>query len=210
MSIKARRKHDIIKAKGIARYPHVTEPYKKFEPEFGVYTCDVIVDKEQADAIKATLRPLYEQELQEAQQEKPGKKLTQREFPIEEVDGGFLVKTKMEGGGRLKSTGETYHRSMPLYDSKAQPIKDDVQVWSGSEVVVAFRPSFYNSPAIGFGVTFKLEAVQVLKLGEGGVSAKAASSFGFTEQEEGFVNGGENLEGGFDAEETEEEVIANF
>jgi hypothetical protein len=210
MSIKARRKHDIIKAKGTARYPHVTEPYKKFEPEFGVYTCDVIVDKEQADAIKATLRPLYEQELQEAQQEKPGKKLTQRDLPIEEVDGGFLVKTKMEGGGRLKSTGETYHRSMPLYDSKAQPIKDDVQVWSGSEVVAAFRPSFYNSPAIGFGVTFKLEAVQVLKLGEGGVSAKAASSFGFTEQEEGFVNGGENLEGGFDAEETEEEVIANF
>jgi hypothetical protein len=210
MALKSRTKHQIIKAKGTARYPHVTEPYKKFEPEFGVYTCDVIVDKEQADAIKATLRPLYEQELQEAQQEKPGKKLTQREFPIEEVDGGFLVKTKMEGGGRLKSTGETYHRSMPLYDSKAQPIKDDVQVWSGSEVVVAFRPSFYNSPAIGFGVTFKLEAVQVLKLGEGGVSAKAASSFGFTEQEEGFVNGGENLEGGFDAEETEEEVIANF
>ena len=210
MALKSRTKHQIIKAKGTARYPHVTEPYKKFEPEFGVYTCDVIVDKEQADAIKATLRPLYEQELQEAQQEKPGKKLTQREFPIEEVDGGFLVKTKMEGGGRLKATGETYHRSMPLYDSKAQPIKDDVQVWSGSEVVVAFRPSFYNSPAIGFGVTFKLEAVQVLKLGEGGVSSIAASAFGFTTEEEGFVNGGENLEGGFDAEETEEEVIANF
>ena len=66
MAIKARKKHQIIKAKGTARYPH-QEPYKKFEPEFGVYTCDVIVDKEQADAIKDTLRPLYEQELQEAQ-----------------------------------------------------------------------------------------------------------------------------------------------
>ena len=209
MALKARKKHQIIKAKGTARYPHITEPYKKFEPEFGVYTCDVIIDKAQADAIKATLRPLYEQELQEAQQENPAKKLVQREFPIEEVDGGFLVKTKMEGGGRIKATGEVYHRSMPVYDSKAQPLDKDVQVWSGSEVVVAFRPSFYNSPAIGFGVTFKLEAVQVIQLGEGGVSAKAASSFGFTEQEEGFVNGGENLEGGFDAEE-EEEVIANF
>jgi len=209
MALKSRTKHQIMKAKGTARYPHVTEPYKKFEPEFGVYTCDVIVDKEQADAIKAALRPLYEQELQEAQQEKPGKKLIQREFPIEEIDGGYLVKTKMEGGGR-KMDGGVYQRTMPLYDSKAQPIEDDIQVWSGSEVVAAFRPHFYNSPAIGFGVTFKLEAVQVLKLGEGGVSAKAASSFGFTEQEEGFVNGGENLEGGFDAEETEEEVIANF
>ena len=210
MSIKARTKHQIIKAKGTARYPHITEPYKKFEPEFGVYTCDVIIDKEQADAIKATLKPLYEQELKEAQEANPGKGITQRPFPIEEVDGGYLVKTKMEGGGRIKVTGETYYRSMPVYDSKAKPWDKDVQVWSGSEVVVAFRPSFYNSPAIGFGVTFKLEAVQVLKLGEGGVSVKAASSFGFTEQEEGFVNGGENLEGGFDAEETEEEVIANF
>ena len=210
MSIKARTKHQIIKAKGTARYPHITEPYKKFEPEFGVYTCDVIIDKEQADAIKATLKPLYEQELKEAQEANPGKGITQRPFPIEEVDGGYLVKTKMEGGGRIKVTGETYYRSMPVYDSKAKPLDKDVQVWSGSEVVVAFRPSFYNSPAIGFGVTFKLEAVQVLKLGEGGVSVKAASSFGFTEQEEGFVNGGENLEGGFDAEETEEEVIANF
>ena len=210
MSIKARTKHQIIKAKGTARYPHITEPYKKFEPEFGVYTCDVIIDKEQADAIKATLKPLYEQELKEAQEANPGKGITQRPFPIEEVDGGYLVKTKMEGGGRIKVTGETYHRSMPVYDSKAKPLDKDVQVWSGSEVVVAFRPSFYNSPAIGFGVTFKLEAVQVLKLGEGGVSVKAASSFGFTEQEEGFVNGGENLEGGFDGEETEEEVIANF
>ena len=210
MAIKARTKHQIIKAKGTARYPHITEPYKKFEPEFGVYTCDVIIDKAQADAIKATLRPLYEQELQEAQQENPAKKLVQREFPIEEIDGGYLVKTKMEGGGRIKATKEVYHRSMPVYDSKAQPLDKDVQVWSGSEVVVAFRPSFYNSPAIGFGVTFKLEAVQVIQLGEGGVSAKAASSFGFTEQEEGFVNGGENLEGAFDAETEEEEVIANF
>jgi len=210
MALKSRTKHQIIKAKGTARYPHITEPYKKFEPEFGMYTCDVIVDKEQADVIKNTLRPLYEQELQEAQQQKPDKKLIQRELPIEEVDGGFLVKTKMEGGGRLRSTGEIYHRSMPVYDSKTQPLGKDVQVWSGSKVVVAFRPSFYNSPAIGFGVTFKLEAVQVLELGDVSISTKAASAFGFTAKEEGFVNGGENLEGGFDAEEETEENFGQF
>lgn len=210
MALKSRTKHDIIKARGTARYPHVTEPNKKFEPEFGTYTCDVIIDKEQADAIKATLRPLYAEELKKAQEEKPGKGVTERGIPIEEVEGGFLVKTKREAGGRKKFTNEEYHISMPLYDSKGNFIDTDIQVWSGSEVVVAFRPSFYNNPSIGFGVTFKLEAVQVLKLGEGGVSSIAASAFGFTTEEEGFVNGGENLEGGFDAEETEEEVIANF
>ena len=57
MALKSRTKHQIIKAKGTARYPHITEPYKKFEPEFGVFTCDVIVDKEQADELDNKIDP---------------------------------------------------------------------------------------------------------------------------------------------------------
>ena len=209
MSIKARKKHEIIKAKGVTKYCHLNEPNKKFEPEFGVYSCDLIIDKEQADAIKQKLRPLYEEELRETQEANPGKGITQREFPIDEVDGGYLIKVKMKAGGRRRD-GSEYHMSIALYDSQGKPLDQDVKVWGGSEVNVAFRPKFYYTAAVGFGVTFELQAVQVLKLGEGGVSSIAASAFGFTTEEEGFVNGGENLEGGFDAEETEEEVIANF
>jgi len=209
MSIKARKKHEIIKAKGVAKYCHLNEPNKKFDPEFGVYSCDLIIDKEQADAIKANLRPLYEEELREAQEANPGKGITQREFPIEEVDGGFLIKAKIKAGGRRKD-GEVYHMSIALYDSQGKHLDPEVKVWGGSTVNVAFRPRFWYTASMGFGVTFDLQAVQVLQLGEGGVSSIAASAFGFTTEEEGFVNGGENLEGGFDAEETEEEVIANF
>ena len=209
MSIKARKKHEIIKAKGVTKYCHLNEPNKKFEPEFGVYSCDLIIDKEQADAIKQKLRPLYEEELRETQEANPGKGITQREFPIDEVDGGYLIKVKMKAGGRRRD-GSEYHMSIALYDSQGKPLDQDVKVWGGSEVNVAVRPKFYYTAAVGFGVTFELQAVQVLKLGEGGVSSIAASAFGFTTEEEGFVNGGENLEGGFDAEETEEEVIANF
>ena len=209
MALKARTKHEIIKAKGVAKYCHLNEPNKKFDPEFGMYSCDLIIDKEQADAIKQQLRPLYEQELRVTQEANPGKGITQREFPIEEVDGGFLIKAKIKAGGRRKD-GEVYHMSIALYDSQGKHLDPEVKVWGGSEVNVAFRPKFYYTAAVGFGVTFELQAVQVLKLGEGGVSSIAASAFGFTTEEEGFVNGGENLEGGFDAEETEEEVIANF
>ena len=209
MALKARKKHEIIKAKGVAKYCHLNEPNKKFEPEFGVYSCDLIIDKEQADAIKQKLRPLYEEELRETQEANPGKGITQREFPIDEVDGGHLIKVKLKAGGRRRD-GSEYHLSVPLYDSAGKPLDKDVKVWGGSEVNVAFRPKFYYTAAVGFGVSFELQAVQVLKLGEGGVSSIAASAFGFTTEEEGFVNGGENLEGGFDAEETEEEVIANF
>ena len=73
MALKARKKHEIIKAKGVAKYCHLNEPNKKFEPEFGVYSCDLIIDKEQADAIKQKLRPLYEEELRETQEANPGK-----------------------------------------------------------------------------------------------------------------------------------------
>jgi len=209
MALKSRTKHEIIKAKGVAKYCHLNEPNKKFDPEFGVYSCDLIIDKEQADAIKQKLRPLYEEELRATQEANPGKGITQREFPIEEVDGGLLIKAKIKAGGRRKD-GEVYHMSIALYDSQGKHLDPEVKVWGGSTVNVAFRPRFWYTASMGFGVTFDLQAVQVLQLGEGGVSSIAASAFGFTTEEEGFVNGGENLEGGFDAEETEEEVIANF
>ena len=209
MAIKARKKHAIMKAKGVTKYCHLNEPNKKFDPEFGTYSCDVVIDKEQADQIKNVLRPLFEEELREVQEANAGKKITQREIPIDEVDGGHLIKVKLKAGGRRRD-GSEYHLSVPLYDSAGKPLDKDVKVWGGSTVNVAFRPKFYYTAAVGFGVSFELQAVQVVQLGEGGVSGMAASAFGFTTEEEGFVNGGENLEGGFDAEETEEEVIANF
>ena len=210
MALKARKKHEIIKAKGTAKYCHLNEPNKKFEPEFGVYSCDLIIDKEQADAIKQKLRPLYEEELRETQEANPGKGITQREFPIDEVDGGHLIKVKLKAGGRRRD-GSEYHLSVPLYDSAGKPLDKDVKVWGGSEVNVAFRPKFYYTAAVGFGVSFELQAVQVLKLGEGGVSSIAASAFGFTTEEEGFVNGGENLDEALsDAEEETEENFGQF
>jgi hypothetical protein len=209
MAIKARKKHAIMKAKGVTKYCHLNEPNKKFDPEFGTYSCDVVIDKEQADQIKNVLRPLFEEELREVQEANAGKKITQREIPIDEVEGGHLIKVKLKAGGRRRD-GSEYHLSVALYDSAGKPLDKDVKVWGGSTVNVAFRPKFYYTAAVGFGVSFELQAVQVVQLGEGGVSGIAASAFGFTTEEEGFVNGGENLEGGFDAEETEEEVIANF
>ena len=73
MAIKARKKHAIMKAKGVTKYCHLNEPNKKFDPEFGTYSCDVVIDKEQADQIKNVLRPLFEEELREVQEANAGK-----------------------------------------------------------------------------------------------------------------------------------------
>ena len=49
--VKARKKHDIIKAQGTARYAHLNEPNKRFDPEYGVYSCDLVIDEETKQGI---------------------------------------------------------------------------------------------------------------------------------------------------------------
>ena len=209
MSIKARKKHPVIKVKGTAKYAHLNEPNKRFEPEFGTYSCDLVIDKDQAEMLKNTLRPLYEEELKQVQEEHKGKKIEQKEFPIKEEEGGFLVKSKLKAGGRRRD-GSEYSLSIALFDSQGKPLPEDVKVWGGSKVNLAFRPRFWYTAMAGFGVSFDLQAVQVLELQNGGVSGVAADAFGFTSEEGYVANGGETLDQVFDAEEESEEITANF
>jgi len=211
MSIKARKKHPVIKVKGTAKYAHLNEPNKRFEPEFGTYSCDLVIDKDQAEMLKNTLRPLYEEELKQVQEENAGKKIEQKEFPINETEEGIIVKSKLKAGGRRRD-GSEYSLSIALYDSQGKPLPEDVKVWGGSKVNLAFRPRFWYTAMAGFGVSFDLQAVQVIELQNGGVSGIAAEAFGFTSEEGYVANGGETLDQVFDAEESEEEttVKANF
>jgi hypothetical protein len=209
MSIQSRKKHPVIKVKGTAKYAHLNEPNKRFEPEFGTYSCDLVIDKDQAEMLKNTLRPLYEEELKQVQEENQGKKIEQKEFPIKEEEGGFLVKSKLKAGGRRRD-GSEYSLSIALFDSQGKPLPEDVKVWGGSKVNLAFRPRFWYTAMAGFGVSFDLQAVQVLELQNGGVSGVAADAFGFTSEEGYVANGGETLDQVFDAEEESEEITANF
>ena len=209
MSIKSRNKHPIIKISGIAKYCHLNAPSKKFNTEFGEYNCDTVVTQEVAKHIKDQLRPLYEEELKAMQEEKGGQKLKQADMPIKELDQEIMIRTKLKGGHRAKD-GTVYNFSVALFDAAGKPLPKDVEVWGGSKVNVAVRPNFWYTDLMGFGVSFELQAVQVLELANGGQSTKSADAFGFT-SEEGFIaNGGETLDQAFDAEEESEEITANF
>ena len=100
--------------------------------------------------------------------------------------------------------------SIALFDASGKPLPADVKVWGGSKVNLAFRPRFWYTAMAGFGVSFDLQAVQVLELQNGGVSGVAADAFGFTSEEGYVANGGETLDQVFDAEEESEEITANF
>ena len=209
MTVKARKKHDIIKAQGTARYAHLNEPNKRFD-EYGVWSCDLVIDDETKQGIVQKLKPIYEAELRDIMEANPGKKIEQKGLPFSEVDGGHMLKAKLKAGGRRRD-GTEYQLSIALFDSQGNKLPEDVQVWGGSKVNVAFRPKFWYVPSQGFGVTFELSAVQVIELSNGGVNSPSADAFGFTSEEGYIANGGENLDSAFDAEETEETTLtANF
>ena len=209
MTVKARRKHDIIKAQGTARYAHLNEPNKRFD-EYGVWSCDLVIDDATKQGIVQKLKPLYEAELRDIMEANPGKKIEQKGLPFTEVDGGHMLKAKLKAGGRRRD-GTEYELSIALFDAAGNKLPEDVQVWGGSKVNVAFRPKFWYVPSQGFGVTFELSAVQVIELSNGGVNSPSADAFGFTSEEGYIANGGEDLTGAFDAEEeTTETLTANF
>jgi len=208
MTVKARKKHDIIRIGGTTKFCALNEPNKRFKKEYGEYQCEVIVTPELAEQVKKQLRPVYEQELK-AKQDELGKEVKKADVPIVEKDGQIIINTKLKGGHKTKE-GKEFIFNVAMYDAALQPLPKDVQVWGGSKVNVSFRPHFWYTDLMGFGVRFEIAAVQVLELANGGVSEQSAESFGFTAEEGYVANGGETLDSAFDAEETEETLTANF
>jgi hypothetical protein len=208
MTVKARKKHDIIKVGGTTKFCALNEPNKRFKTEYGEYQCEVIVTPELAEQVKKQLRPVYEQELK-AKQDELGKEVKKADVPIVEKDGQIIINTKLKGGHKTKE-GKEFIFNVAMYDASGKPLPKDVQVWGGSKVNVAFRPHFWYTDLMGFGVRFEIAAVQVIELANGGVSEQSAESFGFTAEEGYVANGGETLDSAFDAEETEDTLTANF
>lgn len=111
------------------------------------------------------------------------------------VEDGDEILFIFKQNGVFKSKKDNSSRSVTIsvVDSKLNPIQ--VNVGSGSELKVSFRPSAYKSPS-GDGVKLYMDAVQVLNL----VEYVPQSELGFSE-EEGFEASEDDLGSGFKAEE---------
>jgi hypothetical protein len=211
MAIKARTKHtQIVTPVGTAKYPNVNTPNTRFNDQ-GEYSCDLIVTKEEAEAINTQLQPLFDAEYQSKLEETGKQKLKLSDSPVrEDDDGDWIIKTKLKNvlAGTYKNGDPRGAKSIALYDSQGKPLKGTL-VRGGSKVKLAFRPRFWYVASTGFGMSLDLLACQVIELSDGSLSEKAAESFGFTEVEGGYVNGGENLDQALDAEE-EDIIKADF
>jgi len=206
MAIKSRQREEAITtAIGTAQYPWVNTPSTKFVPE-GEYSCNIILTKQEGEAIIKKVEPILEKK-QKEQAEESGKKVKTYELPIQLEGDTYVLKAKLKPVNGKRKDGSDYTRSLGLFDSKGNPWDREVIIRGGSKVRLNVRPKTWFSPLMGVGVSLELLAVQVIELADGELSSQAAESFGFTEVEGGYVNGGETLDQALDAEEEEEDII---
>lgn len=133
---------------GTAQYPWLNKADFKFD-EDGVYKTDVLVDADSAQELVDKINEFAKETL--------GTKLSKARLPYatDKETGQIIFKTKSKYQPKFK-------------DSAAQMMVTDVpQVWGGSTIRVAGTLSSYDK-GVNCGVKLNLNAVQIIKLSEGG------------------------------------------
>lgn len=84
-------------------------------------------------------------------------------------------------------TGKEYDKVVPVFDGAGRPVSRKIKgsIGNGSVVAVAYQFFPYYNTSKNFGVSFRLDAVQLLKYVPYGDGA-SAESFGFTQEKNAF------------------------
>lgn len=166
---------------GVARYPHLNKPDTRFDDE-GVYKCDLIIEAGAAAELIAYLEGIRDAFFAtlDAKKRKAYKLAAVYEDELDDAGdetGNIIIKTKLAAVGH-NDKGETWTNEPKLFDSSGNPLPEDVQIWSGSQLIVAGTVMTYAMASTKMvGVSLKCRGVQVIKLVSG--SGQTAESFGF-------------------------------
>ena len=196
---------------GIAVYPRLKDPDFKFKKDHGEYSVKLRLPSVDALKIIALADAVAEQEYRTKLAEVDGK-LDKKGKPIEinkadpsfevELDdnqkptGNIIIGFKMAGGYTDKKTAEKVKKTVPIFDSVGQDITKKVDIWGGSLLRVSYELAPYFAEADKkAGVSFRLQAVQVVKLVTKGSGDASAYGFGA-------------VDGGFSAPDEAEETAA--
>lgn len=167
----------LVTPKGTAVYPWVSKPDTKFNPA-GDFRTGLRMPLEVAQPLIDKLEAVRQEALAESKKakKKPPKEAPVPWSPAYDDEGNetgeieFKFKTK---ASFTTKDGKTVTRTIKVFDAAKQPL-EDVSIYGGSEIKVAFQPNVYDT-AIGVGINLRMTAVQVIKLvsggGDGGASA---------------------------------------
>lgn len=197
-------------------YPKLNAPDTKWKPDGEYVAKGVLLDGLPAatsNKIDAMLLAFVEEkrkELTERKQAAKAKALKVRgEFVKPETDGdtgeetgNFVFQAKMKASG-INKKGQPWTRKPKIIDSKCKELPNPPAIWGGTEAKLAVTAACYYAPNDNVcGVTFYLEAVQIIKLVSNG--AGDAKSMGFAE-EDGFESSTDETAATFTDESTTDE-----
>lgn len=195
---------------GTAKWPKLTEPdygtrdYPKPEGEYSVKLVfnesdpKFVAFRQKMEAYMEPVEAMADAkfaELKKPQRDKLGSPTRNDIFTTiydenDEPTGEVEMKLTMKASGVVKKgprEGKKWTRKPQLFDALGRPIKGKIDIWGGSELIIAFSftENGYFIPATGaYGIKLQLEAAQVVTLRQGG--ERSAGDYGFGAQEGGF------------------------
>ena len=181
----------IVTPKGIAQYPHLrtTETYNG--QDTGKYSVQLKLTEAETDKLTDYLA--HEWDVIKGTGEYATKRYAKGSVPnlgTKETSEGTVFKFKTSASVKTKS-GDVLRKTVPIYDSKCNVIKDDIG--AGSIIKVACQIAPYYVAANNYGLTLYLTGVQVIEyVAPGEVGSASALGFGV---EEGFEVSSNNEEG---------------
>lgn len=194
--------------RGVAVFPCIHKPSQKF----GKFECKLILNPEdeklqelleKAEALRDEFleetKAALEQKRQEALKKGRGaeaKKIEQKIkalkvadiYGVDVDDGGeetgkIILKASASAEGKRKD-GSTFKREIHVFDARNKKLTKVPAIYGGSELKMAgVCFPYYNPSTDTVGVSFRLEAVQLLKLVSSGGSA---DRYGFGVEEGGY------------------------
>ena len=196
----------LVTPKGTALYPCLRTTEQFQGQDTGKYTIQIKLSEEDTNALIGRLEKEWEAASQSPDfKDKKFKKGTVPNLGYrEDKEGDIIFKAKTNATIKSK-TGEVFDKTVPIFDAKGKPIKDDIGHGSVVKVSVSLAP--YAVSSTNYGIALYLNGVQVISLKRRGEYGADASALGFGE-EEGYSSEEEEKEDEvpFDTDEEEDDT----
>lgn len=194
---------------GMAIWPKLNEPDRKFQPE-GVYEVTLRLPESEADVLIAKFMEVHAESYRVICSKEGKKALKKAALPWKPAeDWDKETESKVEKPGfidfkfKMKAkvtprNGKSWEQRPALFDAKLNPLPvDSDPVGGGSIIRISTEVYCWYSASLGFGLTLRPKAVQVLELK---TYTTDSGSHGF-EAEDGFTVSAPSAS--FDSEETD-------
>lgn len=186
----------ILTPEVILDWPYLVKPdagnekFPKDVPEFQT-KFNMLATEEAGEFVKkleAYAEAAYKKAQEEAAVEaraagKPAKRIKRADLPVYETEAGYSGKAKQKAWIISRKTGKRIDKTPVIVDSRVKPWPKDVDIYSGATAILQLEVVEYNSPALGAGISLRLQGAQILKLSERQAGAPQ-QAMGFRSQEE--------------------------